>query len=252
MFLLFCLLATMFSCNKEAVIPNLDPNSTSFETSNPKTEITNERRGRGNRPSAVCCADDMLTVECIVLTPICSTYEIVVDHSAVPSWGCSVNLELPQEVIVIPAGQIETQQVTICRDNISVPYLQFEVGVFRYQYDSGIGDFIKFYCATETISSECLICPFTFAEGFTIGCGLGNDAESNNCCDPSCHSLYQNTIDDFQESCPEYVDGVQAGWAACNCDGNGGTPPELCGGEPKPTDFEECICIDDSYWDCFN
>ncbi len=240
-FLIVCLVATMLSCTKEEVNPDLSSESTSYEASNPQAELNDQRRRGGKRPVLWCCSEDMLEVEPVSSTPLCCTFNVTVNHSNIPPWGCTVYLETPQEIIAIGPGQIVTEQIVLCRDDISVGHTDFEIGIY---HPSNTGNV---YCETETISSECLACPFTFAEGVNVGCGFGNEAEANNCCNPSCFPLYLNTIADFQESCPEYVAGVQAGWAACNCD-DGGTPPVLCGGEPAP--FPGCVCVDDSWWDC--
>ncbi len=241
-FLLVCLLATMFSCTKEEIVTDLNSDSESYESSNPQAEL-NDRGTRGARgPVWWCCSENMLEVESVSSTPLCCTYNVTVNHTNIPPWGCSVFLETPQGVITIGPGQVLTQAVSICRNSIAQGHVDFELGVYRPSNTGNI------YCQTETINSGCGACPFTFDEGVNVGCSLGNNSEANGCCDPSCNSLYLNTIADFQVSCPAYVAGVIAGWAACNCEDDGGTPPVLCGGEPEP--FPGCVCVDDDWWDC--
>jgi len=240
-FLILCFLVTVLSCTKEEVATDLNSENTSYESSNPQAQLNDQRRRGAKRPVAHCCSENMLQVEPVSSTPLCCTYDVTVDHTSVPPWGCPVYLETPQGLVTIGPGQVFTQQLSICRNHISQGHTNFVIGVY---HTSNMGDV---YCQTETISSECLVCPFTFDEGVNVGCGFGNQAEAMGCCDPSCFQLYLTTISDFQVSCPEYVAGVQAGWAACNCD-DGGTPPVLCGGEPAP--FPGCVCVDDDWWDC--
>lgn len=180
-------------------------------------------------------------------TVLCCTYNISIEN---PN-RCPLYLDGPKGTNNSFANGLDGSiQITICSDIVGQPII-FEVPIYWINPKGQI-----IICETLSLSSECLECPLTYAQGYDVGCDLAGH-DDVLCCEQlsECSSAYVNTILDFQEDCPDYVAGVIAGWEAC-CDistgGGGGTggTSKFCGGEPMPVDAESCDCVNEVWVNC--
>lgn len=66
------------------------------------------------------------------------------------------------------------------------------------------------------LESQAQTCPFTYEQGVNVGCQIAQAANDDGCYSARCSNAYQNTIRDYESSCPDYILGVIEGFAACN------------------------------------
>lgn len=213
------LLVCMYSCTKDYASPINELKHSELE------DITTNQ----DKFHPGCCPDDLVEVELITSTSSCCTYSVSINNHG----RCTIYVGPPDGKNNVLQGVDGSFEYTVCKDDAGNNQTR-EVPVFWINHFQQI-----VICQIVELDSDCgnpIECDFTVAEGYQTGCSLAN-------CEPPCWSLYQNTITDFQEPCPDYVAGVIAGWAACIDDGN--TEPIPCEGDAEPG----CICVDGD-WLC--